>query len=224
MHLRIASVALLATAVLMGVSACTPGGPTAETSPSASDTPTPTPTSTPSSSPTPPVPEQPALDHEGIGPLHLGDDPALADPSFIEGLPQECEGEQFIGWQAVQHGDGLAKEDMPVFLAGALRPGETISRFQSSAAGLLTSEGIGVGSSRAELLAAYPAAVFLESRNGRDRYLVAGSPGDLYFDVTFDDGTGYWGTNIDLVFDMQLIRNGGVPWGFSFHTINAICM
>jgi len=194
---------LAAFAVIALLAGCAPGGggsaldptPTPSSSaskPTASSSPTPTPT--PTADPVPTVAAKPELadliiSHEGLGPVAVGTVLTSLDPSlsiFASRIEDCGDGVPITLWQAnfpeqggLIGGDGRVRT---AFESGSL-PGDVFDFVHVYASGPRTVEGIRVGSSRAELIAAYPGITIASTSANRDRYAVYGSPANLFFDV-----------------------------------------
>jgi hypothetical protein len=214
-----------ASALVLAVSACT--SPTAEPSPSASDSPTPMPSPVFSDSPTPlPSPVDPvALDCPTWDDGFVEDGPApiaanryagiCAGMSFAE-ASMTYAGPPLVGVEFCPWITQIVAQDDPGLYVEAVSdpgaPGDDIFMFRmtwladpataSSYEMPRTAEGITIGSTSAEVLAAYPVGssiVFDDMALGpRDQIVVPVTSEYTYvFDVT--DGlvnTMYWGENL----------------------------
>jgi hypothetical protein len=195
---RLAAVACL---LLVG---CTPAGSGSATPTSSSPASTPTPTSTPAVTPSPsPSPAQAEIDFDRFRDIYVG--MSFAEASAASGIA--VTGESMCPWFA------NIIDDDPTGLYVATTswvdtPGDEILFFRMlwlddpalAPAGLpRTTEGITIGSTVADVLAAYPSATLTTiddmSRGARSFFLVAG-PDDL-----------------TLIFDVQSGLVSEITWG-----------
>ena len=174
--------------VALTIAGCVPAPVVAGGSPSpTSPTPTPTATLTPTPTPTLVPPTKPALADlrltaEGLGPLVIGQAPPVTDPALdiLVFEPEFCDG--------VWGDRGLWVPNYPetdafhVIIDGA---GLIRTIFPGSVS-LLTDTEISVGSSRAELEAAYPGGFddVISTPSRADVYVVEGASGQLIFEVS----------------------------------------
>ena len=229
-----------AFAVVAMLAGCAPGGggsaldptPTAPASSSKPSAPS-SPTSTPTPDPVPTVAAKPELtdliiSHEGLGPVTVGTVlPSLdAALSIFASRIEDCgDGVPITLWQAnypeqagLIGGDGRVRT---AFESGSL-PGDVFDFVHVYASGPRTVEGIQVGSSRADLIAAYPGITIASTSALRDRYAVYGSPANLFFDVPLAGTT-------DSIDNEKVVLIGlltselalGRP---SNHPVSAVCM
>jgi hypothetical protein len=191
---------------LLAVTACAaePGdaiGPSAAPSNSAeSPSTTPTPTTTPSPPPTPsatpsPSPTFPALDvadpstwlitFQGIGPLVVGDPLATVRQSMDGAFTPADDGGLCASWDVgpaftsivPDQGDESAPIAFAAILGGDAAAGENTPR---------TAAGIGIGSTAADVMAAYPDAT--EQQNSYGPNLSITDNGGVYIDFPLRDG------------------------------------
>lgn len=185
--------------------------------------PTSDPDRAPAPEPTRPPFESLVVTTEGLGSLKLGEtideNPASAmvqfDPDFCaEEFGETARSERELGrWlphpdYPVQSGTAMgeafapAVSDTKVFLGAEIwHPA------------LRTPEGIGIGSTRAEIEAAYPNAETTDFLHTRV-YVISGSTGELHLEVAVahSDGDSYWRPDrIDKAFLFGLQRPGGAP-------------
>jgi len=188
-----------AVVVVVLLAGCAPGSggtavdPTPSPSSAASSSPAPS-SPIPTPDPLPTVAAKPELaeliiSHGGLGPVSVGTVLTSLDPtlSIFASRAEDCgDGVPITLWQAnfpeqgaLIGGDGRLR---PAFESGSL-PGDVFDFVHVYASGPRTVEGIQVGSSRAELIAAYPGIAVVSTSALRDRYAVYGSPANLFFDV-----------------------------------------
>lgn len=178
---------LVALALAIGLAACTP-------TPTPSGEPTPTATATPSPTPTPEG--RPALDEleltaDGFAQLPLGEapstDPELAmvtyDAAACEGLGVWNADPSYAASGEV-YGPGTA---FTVTDAGT----GALVRIDLNSADIPTDAGIRFGSTRAEVLAAYPGAS-VQDGGLTDIVVVEGQVGTLQIELAKAEPTGYW--------------------------------
>jgi hypothetical protein len=205
---RIALTAALG--LVLVVSGCATQPPTSTTS-------SPTP-SVASTTPSSPVVEVPAvLSTEGYGNVHIGQAvPEPVGPELLEWNAQACEG--YGAWQQtglpagtegtyVQDGvslvvDSAGSESAPLTAIVVISEGGPVS-----------DTGIGVGSSEADLLAAYESFdAVIDSQNGSLIYVVNGTAGRLQF-VVAESSVSHFGVTAGSVDDPQT-RLGATDWYF----------
>ncbi len=212
--------ALLAVVALTG---CASDAPEPGASPTEAPTtpPSPIPESSPEAT-APPDPGELVLRPDGLGTLVVGESaPAPSDPTaMIEFIDDFCVSEDF----GVAPGDPGAGAWVAVPIYDYDRGGEGGSLFWVGVddAGLIqgvevfgipdipTEAGIRVGSTVAELLAAYPDLTGPGGDSGLSQYyLVDGPGGRLVIEVAVDDSPGYWPPEfVDTVLGMTAVPSG----------------
>lgn len=200
-HSRLGAGVVIAAAVLAGC-ATTPAPAPSRSSQAAPETPTPSPTPTP----TRPALDELALDPGGLGYIRLGSpvpevDPALAivewDGTACQWEGQPAEGEPFAGyWRSVDPADTTlpfpADRDPYLLLTEwGVREGPVTS--VRVYRGVTTAEGVGPGSTRGDLIAAYGGSLHLaDDRGSTTVYTVTEGTGRIVFEVAKSDGYGSW--------------------------------
>lgn len=221
----------LGTLLLTGCAASPETAPSP--SPPSRPTVTSSPTPSPSAEPTKPELADLVLSTEGIAPIVIGQAPPVtdADLDILIYDPVVCQADVDAGW--------IEEPGMWVANYGEARLGKGPSPFGVRVKdGLLhmimvgspevkTAEGIGRMSSRADLLAAYPAGLELMPDYGGDseQYRLAGTAGDLYFDVLKESSLQYY-PEIDESSVVRVIvaPKGVVPVGFNSDFVLGLCV
>jgi len=149
----------------------------------------PTITATPSPTPTP-EPVKPALDQlvispDGLGPLVIGEAPPVADPAldvliYEEDYCADVEGAPSAGKWIPNYEPALSEESSEPF--SVYVPEELIEQVAVDSGDILTADGVGLGSTRDEVLAAYPDAAVTVNWN-TDLYVITGDNGRLVLEV-----------------------------------------
>ena len=186
---------VIAFALVVVISGCAPvpgGEPSGDPTPSiAPDTPTPTP------EPTKPAVADLLLSPDGLGPLRVGEtppatDPALDilvyDPDYCAEIPEASSPGMWLANYPVE-----ASGHRP-FTAAFRNGADTLSVIAIFSPEIRTETGIHLGSTKDELLAAYPEgfASKLDNHGVSTVYSVAGTAGQLLIEVTADGMPGYW--------------------------------
>ncbi|WP_309615365.1 hypothetical protein [Salinibacterium sp.] len=193
-----------------------PSAPAAVVTPSPTAT-APTPTATPTPTPTVVAPTKPALAElvltaDGLGPLLMGQAPPVTDPALdiLVFDPEHCDAGQGDPGLWVPNYDDPAAFYTTIDDQGLVSQLALFRRSDSADTGvgpILTDTGIGVGSTRDELLAAHPTGFDEIVTTGQvsDVYIASGNTGSLVFEVAKNDNLpGYWGS--DQLGVVQLIR------------------
>jgi hypothetical protein len=153
----------------------------------------------PSASATPPaVATQPTLGDlvlsaDGLGPLVIGEAPPVTDPAldvliFDEDYCADVDGAPSPGKWIPNYEPALSdfsSEPFSVYV-----PEDVLEQIAIDSGDIVTAEGIGLGSTRDEILAAYPDAVLTENMN-TDLYVLTGDNGRLVFEVGAEGQTEY---------------------------------
>jgi len=187
---------LLAMVVIAAatVAACTPGGSAQTPSPSASLTPTVTVTAsaTPASASVTPTPSPTAAaadcSTEGIVPGRLG---CLDTNLPVAGNP----GEEAVSWNAdaCAPGDGRFEfTAAPTLIGLAGHDGGVIGRIDVYDPSMTTAQGIHVGSTAADVAAAYPSTPSVTSFSGTELVVLSGPEGFLTIELADGWGTEPW--------------------------------
>lgn len=183
-------------------------------------TPTPTeavatPTAIPTPEPTKPEMSQLVLSADGLGPLLLGQAPPVTSPDLDILVFDDdfCVGEEGPDGEVPP---GLWVTNYPEVSDGFYgNPGRAFSvqvldglveRIDVKSAQIVTPEGIRIGSSAAEVVAAYPDALSPTWDGGvTDLYVVEGSAGRLLIEVSTDDRIAdYWNSDqVDRVLQIS---------------------
>lgn len=210
---------VLALAVCLAVSGCTPGPEAAPlVEPVPSDTPTPSPTPTP-------VPVRPALDElqltaDGLGTLVMGgpvpdtDDPTTTMVAFD---PEYCVNEDYGIGPGDEQAGGWKPDpayDTPGGSAFAISEIDgRLARLDIYTPAIPTDTGLRVGDARADVLAAYPGLAPVSTSPISELYQVHGTTGDLNIEVKLE-GKGwenYWGGTKDTILVLRLTPAGSKP-------------
>ncbi len=196
----------IAVAVVLLLSACDPsggGGGGSSTAPTGDTTDSVTPTPAASKTAEPAV--KPAvgdliLSPEGLGPLVIGSPPPATDPALDIAIldPDYCVAYAAdygvpAGKWIPNYEPALSSEDggdpFALLVEGGVLAGLDVRSSQPH-----TAQGIHVGSSVAELTAAYPGGFTTVYNHAdiSDVYAVNGTHGRILFEVPKDGGDGYW--------------------------------
>lgn len=207
--------AVIAVALTFGVTGCTTG-PTSTPSPtSGAQEPSAVATPEPSESATP---DPLVISPEGIGPLRIGQPVQPAGEGLVEWDPDLClqqgfeVGEPFVGtWVTTLEGEPFfinvekGMKDENVRLVGVTNEG------------VKTSEGIGVGSTREQFLAAHPEAKPAADGDQTDLFQIDGTTGNLFVEIAkgegefLEDGEHDFNTVV-LMYSVKTGLEGGVAW------------
>jgi hypothetical protein len=172
---------------------------------------------------------RPALDQlrltpSGFAELPLGSDPATTDPavSIVERSSVECEpGRTLTLWQPAE-----ADPTTPYGAFGvAVNDQGSVTAIQVSSELISTDRGITVGSSRAEVLAAYPGIAIVDSSERFDVYLVEGTDTWMRITVVADaSDAGAAQSEQDTVAEMAASVDDGRAYLPTFHPISGDCL
>lgn len=215
----------LSSCATPGAPGATPPEPSATVEPAPSGSPEPSVEPTPDPEPTRPPLAELVVSTEGLGTLQIGDtlvdDPvagmAVFDPEFCG---PEVLGSRGDPGRWIAHPDYTAATRYGGPLAFGLAVGEddVLHRIDIFAPVLGTAEGIGIGSTEAELLSAYPDAVSTDFFATRV-YVVPGSLGDLQLEVAIAPGDEYsdWAPEeLDTVRIVRVVVAGQEPYTVAF--------
>ena len=133
------------------------------------------------------------ISHKGLGPVTIGTDLRTLDPavSVFFSTRRDCgDGVVRTVWTSNYPLPRLSEGNLvPDFDAGIQDAG--FSGVAIYSPGPRTAVRIQVGSSRAELLAAYPGIAVGSTGSGKGTYAVYGSPANLAFDVLGPEASGF---------------------------------
>jgi hypothetical protein len=191
----------VSAALVLALAGCTAGSPTAAD-------PTTTPATTATATATP-EPVRPDLDDllvspDGVGPLLIGQPVVVetAETAIVAWNPTGCveaalpdlaEGDPYAGYWDTTYSDDPSTKDLVIVTDDGTEGGPIGSLLVRSDAPT-TAEGIHVGSTREELLRAYPDLVPEGDQNLTELYTIAGDSGVLEFEVAIEtpELPGYW--------------------------------
>jgi hypothetical protein len=216
---RILLPVVLLVAVLAG---CAPtSSPVAEPTPTASATATGTPTPTSTPEPTgPPALDELVIADGGVGGFVIGMDPAAQDPvtAFMALTGTDCDAPDY--WEDTYPVSPLGPENT-ISTIQAVTDGEgLVAALAVYGPGPTTSTGLGVGSTRADLLAAHPEAVLVANHVGRDRYALDFGSWVLAVDIVAPGGESMnSGTPVDTVRSLLVVRDLNSVGRPSFHSL-----
>ncbi len=209
--------AAVGLAVVLALAGCAPAviTPTAAPTVAPVATPTPTPTPTPTA---PPTLAQLVLSPDGIGPLQINEPvPAQSGPTAVvtwdaNACPANGSGDYAGAWLANYPKTGekeISNPDRAVFTFESKQKNSQITSATIWSSEIKTAEGIGIGSTPAQLAAAYGSN--LKKKHGQlsDLYSLEGAAGTLVFEVPTapDTSTEHVWTTADL---------GKVIWMYLF--------
>ena len=158
---------------------------------------TPAPTAEPSSPPTEtvpsPAPTQPALDElvltpDGLGSIVIGEAPVAADPALDILIfdPDYCQ--SYVDSGAIADAGKWIPNYEPALSEESSEPfsvyleNDVVQQLAVDSAEIVTAEGVGLGSSRADVVAAYPDASVIQRFN-TSLYVVEGERGRLVIEI-----------------------------------------
>jgi len=209
--------AVVAAVLAISLAGCAPeAAPPEVAEPAPIETPTPTP------EPTKPTLSELVLTTEGLGDLVVGEPVPDTDPelALVDWDPVNC----VVEGSGLSEGDPGAGSWVPTYDDGAFttltspdKDGAIIVISGSDSA-LATDEGIALGSSVADVEAAYPDATLLEGELSTV-YIVEGDAGKLLIEVAIDpaDIPGYWTSSeryeVDHVIIVSAVAAAIEPYG-----------
>lgn len=192
LHVRVAVGAL--TVLALALAGCAAEAPSPTSSPSASN---PAPDETPTPAPTRPTLEDVVVDPGGLGDIRIGRPvpqtaPELslvewhADACIESGMTSPQVGEPWAGrWEAV-YSDPTTGWPYSIITAGGVQQGDVVHIFADS---VPTATGIRVGSTRAELEAAYSSFSTIQTGDYVDLYAITEGGSRLVFEVVHEGST-----------------------------------
>lgn len=209
---------VLSALVVIVLAGCAPAAPTADPSPTAkptaSATSRPIPTATPTPTPTRPALGELVLTPGGFDQLPLGVDPSTIDPAIaiISSSPLECDA-SVLAWStdAVWPPDESGHRPFSVAVRDGLVRGIQVVWTPE----IKTAQGIGVGSTRQDVLDAYPGIPVALSDARGDVYIVQDDRGWMRMSVFYDT---------EAVEEMLATTNDVRFSAPSYHTIDADCL
>ncbi len=151
---------------------------------------------------------------KGLGPVTIGTILSTLDPTVSIFVSSACDfGDGVIEtvWKSNYPLPRLSEGNLvPDFDAGVQDGGfDYVAIFSP---GPRTDKGIQVGSSRAELIAAYPGIAVVSAGYGNDTYALFGAPANLAFDVKGPEGIGFVDT--DEVASIRIFTANSVTRGY----------
>jgi glucose/arabinose dehydrogenase len=226
--------AIVAVVLSVALTGCVDGGSTtADESPAPTSTrsnppPTPTPTPTPTSttgseSPTGPPPlDELVITPGGLDQLALSSAPGLSSVVELELL--ECGSEEPVeAWRSIYPAQGDRGDLLPFYVA--LAPDGLVGGIQVFSPAIATAQGVRTGSTRDELLAAYPGITIAASDYRHDVYTVEGRDGRLELSVAHAREEASWDpAQFETVTQILAARVEYPVYLPTFHPLGASCM
>ena len=223
MNLVRVSGSIVVAALAVTLTGCLGTGPAPSPSSSESTTAsaTPEPSATPTPEPTKPATSELILSPEGLGPLVIGSAPPASNPALDIAIfdPDHC-----AAWVADGYAPGKWVPNYePSASADVVGPfallvdGGTLQGLEVFSSEIKTKTGIHIGSSRDELLAAYPGGFeTVLAGFASDVYVLRGTHGKLLLEVLSDREPGYWASDeINKVKFAHVITLGAEPYAVS---------
>jgi hypothetical protein len=168
------------------------------------------------------------LSHEGLGPLLLGADPWTLPPAaaIVQLKGVDCgDGVVHSFWSPIYPERPLDNE-IGAFEVGVIEQGNRVQIIQVFDRSVRTPEGVHIGDTFAAFQQAYPSAELVATRLGRDQYLIAGEPGNVYVQVTSNaESPDQWtAAEVDRVYGLELRDSTLEAPSPSYVPISAVCL
>lgn len=188
----------LSVVIAVSLAGCVAGNPEPAPSETVAE-----PSSTPSAEPTKPALSDLQISAVGLGPLLLGAAPPVTSPELdplvfdedfcAEYLEPPYDFDIDPGLWVANYPDEEGFFGNPLSPFGVLVSDGTVRRIEVHASTISTEEGIHIGSTQDELLAAYPDGFAVSQDDDvSDVFALQGPSGWLVFEVTNDNLAGYW--------------------------------